>query len=56
MRDAIQLKPLADLNAEEVAEVVKDGVYRGVAKAIGTYLLLSGIVAFVLYAIGRASP
>jgi len=46
-------RPARDLSAGELQSLIQDGVYRGVMKAVGTYLLISALVALFVYLLSK---
>lgn len=53
-RDDVLAKPASDLSRRELRDLIGEGVFRGAFKAIGVYLLVTALVAF-LWAVLRTN-
>jgi len=47
-RDDPLAKPATDLTRRELRDLIGDAVFRGVLKAVGIYLLITAVLAFVV--------
>ena len=50
-----QRKSARDMDTGELRDVIQEGVYRGVMKAVAVYLLISFIIWFVIFIINEAT-
>lgn len=48
-------KPASDLDAGELRDVIKEGVFRGVMKAVAVYLLISFVIWVIVSIVNEAN-
>lgn len=46
-------KPARDLDAGELRDVIREGVYRGVMKALAVYFLILAVLSLLVWAISQ---